>query len=135
MDYRGQSGKRVVNLENKVVDLENRLSAIENKSWHILGSYTLTPSMTSETFQVQGEQSRLTFTFNEVDSGMRLGYNLRVYDADGNIVAGLNGIELHDLISNGKGTLNILKGPGTYTVEIRDIHYDFSFAFTVEEYY
>jgi hypothetical protein len=123
------------NLDKKAVDLDNRLSAIENKSWHTVGDYILTPSKTSETFQVQGEQSRITFTFNEVDSGMRVGYNLRVYDADGNIVAGLNGIELHDLTSNGKGRLNILEGSGTYTMEIIDITYDFQFAFTVEDYY
>jgi nitrogen fixation-related uncharacterized protein len=125
----------VDNLGKKTDDLENRLSTIENKSWHTIGDYTLTPSKTSETFQVQGEQSRITFTFNEVDSGMRIGYNLRVYDPNGNIVAGLSGIELSDLTNNGKGTLNILEGAGTYTVEILDIMYDFTFSFTVEEFY
>jgi hypothetical protein len=116
-------------------NVDKRLAAIENKTWHTVGDFTLSPSKTSEGFHIQGEEWRLKFTFNEVDSGMRMGYNLRVYDANGYIVGGLSGIELADLTNSGKGILNIREGQGDYSVEIIDILYDFTFSFTVEEFY
>ena len=125
----------VDNLGKKADDLDKRLAAIENKTWHTVGDFTLSPSKTSEGFHIQGEGWRLTFTFNEVDSGMRLGYNLRVYDASCNIVGGLSGLELADMYNSGKGILNIREGQGDYSVEIIDILYDFTFSFKVEEFY
>ena len=125
----------VDNLGKKADDLDKRLAAIENKTWHTVGDFTLSPSKTSEGFNIQGEEWRLTFTFNEVDGGMRLGYNLRVYDASGNIVGGLSGLELADMYNSGKGILNIREGQGDYSVEIIDIYYDFTFSFKVEEFY
>lgn len=126
--------KKVTDLDNRLVDLDNRLAAIENKSWHPVGEYTLNPSKTTESFQIQGEQARITFTYNGVSAGMRMGYNLRVYDSDRNIVAGLGGFELADITNNGKGTFNILEGSGTYTVEIIGGN-EFTLTFTVEEFY
>ena len=125
----------VDNLGRKADDLDKRLEAIENKAWHTVGDFTLSPSKTSEGFHIQGEEWRLRFIFNEVDGGVRLGYNLRVYDASGNIVGGLNGLELADLYNSGKGIINLREGQGDYTVEIIDILYDFTFSFTVEEFY
>jgi len=118
-----------------VDDINKRLAVIENKTWHTVGDFTLSPSKNSEGFHIQGEEWRLIFTFNEVDSGMRMGYNLRVYDANGYIVGGLSGIELADLTNSGKGILNIREGQGDYSVEIIDILYDFTFSFTIEEFY
>ena len=64
----------------------------------------------------------------------RIGYNLRVYDENGNIVGGLSGIELSD-IRNTNCVLSIPEGQGDFTVEIRGITADFTFSFTVEEFY
>jgi hypothetical protein len=124
----------VDNLGKKADDLDKRLAAIENKTWHTVGDFTLSPSKTSDGFHIQGEEWRLTFTFNAVD-GAFIGYNLRVYDANGNIVGGLSGSELVDIRDSGKGILNIREGQGNYTVEIRNITDDFTFSFTVEEFY
>lgn len=118
-----------------VDDINKRLTVLENKTWHNVGDFTLSPSKPSEEFHIQGEEWRLKFTFNEVNSGMRIGYNLRVYDANGYIVGGLSGAELADLTNSGKGILNIREGQGDYSVEIIDILYDFTFSFTVEEFY
>jgi membrane protein implicated in regulation of membrane protease activity len=124
----------VDNLGKKADAIEQRLAAIENKTWHTVGDFTLSPSKTSEGFHIQGEEWRLTFTFNAVD-GAFIGYNLRVYDANGNIVGGLSGIELVDIRDSGKGILNIREGQGDYTVEVRGMTGDFTFSFTVEEFY
>ena len=64
----------------------------------------------------------------------RIGYNLREYDENGNIVGGLSGIELSD-IRNTNCVLSIPEGQGDFTVEIRGITADFTFSFTVEEFY
>jgi hypothetical protein len=125
----------IVFIWTTVDDINKRLTVLENKTWHTVGDFTLSPSKTSEGFNIQGEEWRLKFTFNEVDAGMRIGYNLRVYDANGYIVGGLSGTELADLTNSGKGVLNIREGRGDYTVEIIDILYDFTFSFTVEEFY
>jgi hypothetical protein len=45
----------------------------------------------------------------------RIGYNLRVYDENGNIVGGLSGIELSD-IRNTNCVLSIPEGQGDFTV-------------------
>ncbi len=116
-------------------NLDQRLAAIENKTWHPVGDFTLSLSKTSEGFNIQGEEWRLTFDFNAVDAVTRMGYNLRVYDANENIVGGLSGIELADLANSGRGILNIREGEGVYSVEIIDVLYDFTFSFTVEEFY
>ena len=124
----------IVFVWTKADDIEKRLAAIENKTWHTVGDFTLSPSKTSEGFHIQGEEWRLTFTFNAVD-GMYIGYNLRVCDANGNIVGGLGGSELVDIRNFGKGILNMREGQGNFTVEIRDITNDFTFSFKVEEFY
>jgi len=125
----------VENISDKVDDVEQRLAAIENKTWHTVGDFTLSPSKTSQAFHIDGKEWRLNFTFNQVIAGMVIGYNLRVYDASGNIVGGLSGIELMDIRDSGKGILNIREGQGDFTVEIRDMTAAFTFSFTVEEFY
>jgi hypothetical protein len=124
----------VGNLGKKADNLEQRLIAIENKTWHTVGDFTLAPSNTSVGFHIQGEEWRLTFTFNAA-AGAFIGYNLRVYDANGNIVGGLGGMELTDIRNSGKGILNIREGKGDYSVEIRGFTGDFTFSFKVEEFY
>ena len=129
-------GKTINNLEKTVDNLGKRVEALENKSWHPVGDFTLSPSKTSERFNIQGEAWRMSYTFNIASlSGMRIGYNLRAYDADGNIVGGLSGIELSDLRDSGKGVLYIPEGHGDYSVEIRDITGEYTFSFKVESYY
>ena len=128
-------GKRISSLEVTTNDLEKRLEVIENKSWHSVGDFALSPSKTSEGFHIRGEEWRLTFRFNEVNAGMLIGYNLRVNDANGNIVGGLSGIELADMRDSGKGIINMREGQGDYTVEVRGITNDFTFSFKVEEFY
>lgn len=123
-------------LEQKADNLEQRLTAIENKTWHTVSDFTLSPSKTSQGFHIQGEKWRLNFTFNQPVAGMVVGYNLRVYDAIGNIVGGLGGWELSDIRNtNTHCILSISEGQGDFTVEIRDMTEDFTFHFTVEEFY
>ena len=123
-------------LEQEADDLERRLTAIENKTWHTVGDFNLSPSKNSQGFHIQGEEWRLNFTFNQPVAGMVLGYNLRVYDASGNIVGGLGGWELSDIRNtNTHCILGISEGQGDFTVEIRDMTEDFTFSFTVEEFY
>jgi hypothetical protein len=107
-----------------------------NKSWHPVGDFTLSPSKTSEQFNIQGEEWRLTYTFNAPNPiGVQAGYIFGIKDADGNIVGGLNGMELSGLRDSGKGILSIREGQGDYSVEMRGITGDYTLSFKVEEYY
>ena len=133
-DEVGDLEERLTEAENTVDDLEQRLSTIENKTWHAVGDFTLSPSKTSQGFHIQGEEWRLNFTFNQVVTGIQIGYNIRVYDDSGNIVGGLGGIELAD-IENTNCILNIREGQGDFTVEITGMAADFTLSFTVEEFY
>ena len=76
----------------------------------------------------------MSFTFNS-EGRMYMEYNLKVYDADGNIIGGLSGFELNDMHDSGKGVLYIPAGQGTYSVEIGGVIGDFTFTFKVESYY
>lgn len=122
------------NIGKQIGNLGKRLEVLENKSWHPLGDFTLSPSKTKETFNTQGEAWRMSFTFNS-EGKMYMGYNLRVYDADGKIIGGLSGFELNDMHDSGKGVIYIPAGQGTYSVEIRDVIDAFTFTFKVESYY
>jgi outer membrane murein-binding lipoprotein Lpp len=123
-------------LNTTVNNLENKVEALENKSWHSNGSFTLSSSNTFVTFSTQGEAWRMNYTFNGLNTtGILIGYNLRVHDVTGNIVAGLNGIELADLRNSGSGSLYVPEVGGTYSVEMRNITGSYTFAFEVESYY
>ena len=78
----------------------------------------------------------MTHIFNGTDiSQMVIEYNLRILDANGNIVGGLDGFELSNLKNPGRGTLFIPEAQGTYSVEIIGITGDFTFSFEVDSYY
>lgn len=126
---------RLATIENKADDLENRLETIENKTWHTVGDFTLSQSKAAETFNIIGEAWRMSYVFNYPSGFIAIGYNLKVLDADGNVVGGLSGTELVGLRDSGKGVLYIPEGQGSYSVEIRGIERDFTFSFTVEEFY
>jgi hypothetical protein len=128
--------QRISKLETTVNDLGKRVEALENITWHPDGNFTLAPSNTTVTFNTQGEAWRMIYTFNGANlNEMIIEYNLRVYDANGNIVGGLNGIELSDIRDSGRGILYIPEGQGTYSVEIRGITGSYTFTFEVESYY
>jgi outer membrane murein-binding lipoprotein Lpp len=123
-------------LNSNVNALENRVEALENKSWHVDGNFALTPSNSIVTVNTQGEEWRMNYTFDGTNiSGITIVYNLRVTDATGNIVGGLNGIELADLKNSGKGILYIPDEQGTYSVEMRNITGSYIFAFEAQSYY
>jgi membrane protein implicated in regulation of membrane protease activity len=125
----------VDNLGKKVDDLEQRLAAIENKTWHTVGDFTMSQSNAAETFDIVGEVWRMSYVFNSSSGSIAGGYNLRVIDADGNVVGGLGTMELLGLRDSGKGVLYIPEGYGSFLVEIESIESDFTFSFKVEEFY
>lgn len=123
-------------LNTTVNNIENRFEALENKSWHFNGDFSLSPTNTNVTFNTQGEAWRMSYTFNGASvTGIQIVYNLRVYDTKGNIIGGLNGIELADLKNSGSGILYIPYEQGTYSVEIRGITGSYTFTFEVQSYY
>ena len=70
--------KRISSLEGTVSDLGSRVEAIENKSWHAVGDFVLSPSKNSEQFSIQGDEWRLSYTFNVPGSlQMLFGYYLK----------------------------------------------------------
>jgi uncharacterized protein YoxC len=120
----------------RVNDLGNNVTALENMTWHPDGNYSLSPSTTTVTFKTEGKAWRMNYVFNGANiSEMIIEYNLRVYDANGNIVGGLGGIELSSLKNSGKGTIFIPESQGTYSVEISGITGGYTFAFEVQSYY
>ena len=128
--------QRITNLEATVTNLGNRVTALESETWHYTGNYTLSQSATTVTFSTQGKAWRMTYIFKGTGiTLMLLEYNLRVLDSNGNIVGGLDGIELSNLENSGRGTLFIPEAQGTYSVEIIGVTGDFTFSFEVDSYY
>jgi hypothetical protein len=123
-------------LQASVKDLNSSVSALENMTWHPDGNYTLSQSSSDATVNTQGKASLLNYVFNGQNiSLMEITYNLRVFDSKGNVVAGIDGIELDALKDAGQGTLFIPEGQGTYTVQMTGITGSYTFTFQVESYY
>jgi hypothetical protein len=80
-----------------VNNLENKVQALDNKTWHSGGSFALSQANPNVTFNTQGEAWRLNYVFSGNNTQVTILYNLRVYDSNGNIVGGLDGVELADL--------------------------------------
>jgi uncharacterized protein YoxC len=123
-------------LETSVNILEDKVQTLENKTWHSQGSFALSQTNQNVTFNTHGEAWRLNYVFDGTNAlPMTIQYNLRVNDSSGNIVAGLDGIELADLRNFGRGTLYIPEGQGTYSVQMTGITGNYSFTFEVQSYY
>lgn len=131
-----ESSQRISSLQASVSSLDNRVSALENMTWHVDGNYTLSQSNPTATVNTQGKAWRLTYVYNGVSvEETQIVYNLQVKDSSGNIVGGLDGIELTALANGGKGTLYIPETQGTYTVQMTGVTGGYTFAFQVESYY
>lgn len=137
------SNQRINSLEASVNGLSasantlgNQIGALENMTWHSDGNYTLSPSETSVTFNTEGKAWRMTYTYNgQGTTSTTIEYNLLVLDANGNIVGGLDGIELTSLKNSGTGTIFVPEGQGTYSVEIEGVFGSYTFTFLVQSYY